>query len=375
MKWSLRSATAFLSGSFRLLYRFASCGRGVSILLFPAILLLPLTAEAGLPQLAISIPTDQNLAAGLKAEEQCDVPGKLMVLPPQSFDFAGGEVSASPSEEQAVQSMPEGSEVWLDVVVDAGSLSGKESEKEITERVDALVRSMPLSAAAVRGLVVEIREPLQDPNLFAFGLVRLALAAKGSNAGLRLAFVFSPGFVGRHGDIVKRLATYSDLLGISYAEGWQEDAAWIAEQALNKPVILKLATATSAASSQFLAAMLAASGTSVEIVWAEPPDAKDAAALCATSSFLSRHITSNMFSADSAISPFSVAVEGVANNKHRWFSGAPSDVVIVARVNASRDSPKTVRLESDKPGPFEINWYDPATGARTSAEPSDSNED
>ena len=236
MKSSLRSATLFLSESFpRLLCRLASCGGVAPILLFSAFLLLPLTANAGLPRVAISIPTDQSFAVGLKAAEQCDVPGKLIVLPPLSFDFAGGESPASFFEEQAVQSVPEGSEVWLHVVVEAGSLAGKESEQEITERVDAFVKSMPLSAAAVRGLLVEIKEPLKAPDLFAFGLVRLALAAKGNNAGLRLAFVFQPGFVGRHGDIVKRLATYSDLLGTTYAEGWRQDAAWIAEQALNKP--------------------------------------------------------------------------------------------------------------------------------------------
>ena len=166
----------------------------------------------------------------------------MIVLPPLSFDFAGWRKSRQRFRRarRAVQSVPEGSEVWLHVVVGAGSLAGKESEQEITERVDAFVKSMPLSAAAVRGLVVEIKEPLTASDLFAFGLVRLALTAKGSNAGLRLAFVFQPGFVGKHGDIVKRLATYSDLLGTTYSEGWREDAAWIAEQALNKPVILKL---------------------------------------------------------------------------------------------------------------------------------------
>jgi hypothetical protein len=368
MKSSLRSATLFLSESvLRLLYRLASCGRVASILLFPVVLFLPLTAEAGLPRVAISIPTDQNLAVGLEVGEQCDVPGKLIVLPKVYFDFAGGESSASSFEEQAVQSVPEGSEVWLHVVVGAGSLAGKESEKEITGRVDAFVKSMPLSAASVRGLVVEIKEPLTAPDLFAFGLVHLALAAKGNNAVLRLAFVFQPGFVVRHGDIVKRLANYSDVLGTTYAEGWRRDAAWIAEQALNKPVILKLDAGTSATTSPFLTAMLAASGTAVEIVWAQPPDAKAAAALCATSSFLSRTITGNMFAADSAASPFSVAVDGVGNNEHRWFVGGPSDVVIVARVNARPDSPKTVRLQSVKPGPFEIKWYDPATGAELPA--------
>jgi hypothetical protein len=339
----------------------------VTILLVSIFLLLPLTAEAGLPRVAISIPTDQNLAVGLKAGGQCKVSDKLIVLPPLSFDFAGGGNSARFFEEQAVQSVPEGSEVWLHVVAEAGSLAGKESEKEITGRVDAFVKSLPLSAAFVRGLLVEIKEPLTPPDLFSFWLVRLALAAKGNNAGLRLAFVFQPGFVGRHGDIVKRLANYSDLLGTTYAEGWRHDAAWIAEQALNKPIILKLDVGTSATTSPFLTAMLAASGTAVEIVWAEPPDAKAAAALCAASSFLSRTITGNMFAADSVASPFSIAVDGVGNNEHRWFGGGPSDVVIVARVNARPGSPKTVRLQSVKSGPFAIEWYDPTTGAELPA--------
>ena len=90
MKLSLRSATPFLSRLFlRLFYRLASSGRVAPILFFSAFLLLPLTAEAGLPRVAISIPTDQNFAAGLKAAEQCEAPGKLIVLPPLSFDFSG----------------------------------------------------------------------------------------------------------------------------------------------------------------------------------------------------------------------------------------------------------------------------------------------
>ena len=366
MKPSLRSATLLSSRSFsRFFSRVAGLRRIAPILLFSFFLFLPLSAEAGLPRAAVSIPADQNLAAGLKAAQQCDVPNKLIVLPPLAFDFAGDQSPASVSDEQgqAVQSLPEGSEVWLRVVVGAGSLANNETEKQVTERVDAFVKSMPLSAAAVRGLVVEIREPLTAPGLFAFGLVRLALSAKGSNSNLRLAFVFQPGFVGRHGDIVKRLATYADLLGTTYYEGWRQDAAWIAEQALNKPLILKLDAGTSRSTSALLTAMLAASGTSAEIVWSEPPDAKAAAAVCAVNSFMTRSITNNMFAADSTNSPFSIAVEGVGNDQHRWFSGGPSDVVIVARVKGTPDHPKTVKLQGIKSGPVEIKWYDPATGA------------
>jgi hypothetical protein len=237
---------------------------------------LPLTAEASLPRVAVSIPTDHNLAAGLRAAEQCGVQGKLIVLPPLPFQFAGDASPASLLEEQAhaLRTMPEGSEVWLRVVVESGPLTGQESEKQITERVNAFLKLAPLSAPAVRGIMVEVKEPLTAPDLVTFGLIRLAVSAKASNADLRLAFVFHPGFVGQHGDIVKRLATYSDLLGTTYSQGWREDAAWIAKQALNKPLILKVDSEMSAATGPYLTAELAASGTSVEIVWSEPPDAK-----------------------------------------------------------------------------------------------------
>jgi hypothetical protein len=372
MKSSLDSATTFF-------FRVAGLGWVPALLLLSAFLFLPLTAEAGLPRSAISIPTNQNLAAGLQAAEQCEFPGKLIVLPPLSFDFAADESRSSSSEiqaqAQAVQSVPEGSEAWLHVVVGAGPLSGNESERQITERVDALVHEMPLSVPAVHGLIVEINEPrTATEDRFAFGLVRLALTAKARNPGLRLAFVFEPGFVGRHGALVKRLATYADLLGTTYSDSdaWRQDAAWITEQALNKPLILKLeplkvGDETSAATSQSLAAMLAASGTSVEIVWSEPLDTAVANAVCRVNSFMAHSITANMFPADSASSPFSVAVDGVAKGEHHWFGGGQSDQVIVARVKGSPGSPKTVRLQSAHSGPFEIKWSDPATGAPLAA--------
>src|SRR5271165_6307985 len=349
MKSSLDSASPFF-------FRVAGVGRVSALLLLSLVLFLPLRAEAGLPRSAISIPKDQNLAAGLKAAEQCEFPGKIIVLPPLPFDFSdhNGPAGVFAEQAQAVQSVPEGSEVWLHVWVGIGLLDGNPSEKEITERVDAFVKQMPLTAPAVRGLIVEMNEPRRSPDLFAFALVRLALSAKAGNAGLRLAFVFQPGFVGRHGAFVKRLATYADLLGTTYSESWRQDAAWIAEQALNKPLILKLVGGTSATTSQTLAATLAASGTSVEIVWSEPADAKAVAAVCAVNTFMAHSVTANMFPADSATSPFSVAVDGVGNGEHHWFGGGQSDLVIVARVNGSANSPKTVRLQSAHSGPFEI---------------------
>ena len=334
-------------------------------LLLSAFLLIPLAAEAGLPRVAISIPKDQSLAEELKATGQCDIPNKVVVLPAVAFDFASSGTPDRLFDEQALQSAPAGAEIWIHVTVESGSLTGKETEQEVTQRVDAFLKSMPLSAPAIRGLVVEIKGRPAVSDLFAFGLVRLALAAKGTNVGSRLAFVFSSGFVRASGDLVKRLAIYSDLLGVTYTEGWRQDVAWISEQALNKPVILKLDPLDSAhdaseTTSSFLNAMLAAT-PSVEIVWAESPDTKTAAAVCTTGSFLSRSIPSNMFATASTASPFTVAVDGVANGDHHSFVSGTSDTVIVAQIGGRADSPKTVRLQINQVGRPEIKWYDPAT--------------
>lgn len=364
MKPTLRSAALPLSRSFfRELFRSASCVRVVPLLLLSFFLPLALKAQASLPRVAISIPTDQNLDAGLKTAEQCDVPGKLIVLPPQTFDLAGSETPASVSEEAPFRTADGAFEMWMHVVVESGPLADKESEPEVTQRVNVFMKSLPLSAPMVHGLIVEVKEPVNAPDLFAYGLVRLALAAKGSNAGLRLAFVFPPGFAGNHVDLVKRLANYSDLLGTTYADGWRQDAQRITEQTLNKPILLKLNAEASSTPEAFLTAMLSTSGLPTEMVWAEPPDAKAAAALCSEMRVLSQLLTNNMFAVDSAATMFSVTVDGVGNNEHHWFAAGSSDVVIVARVNASPASPRIVRLQGANSGSFEIKWYDPASGA------------
>ena len=350
--------------------RVAVLWRFFALLLTSGFVLLPVAAEVGLPRAAVSIPESQNLAASLKDTKACELPGKLIVLPPLLFQFAGDESANGQFEDQsqAVRSMPQGSEVWLHVVVGAGTLTGKESEKQITDRVDAFLKQAPLSGPAVRGLIVEINEPLTAPDMFTFGLLRLSVTAKSSNPGLRLAFVFQPGFVERHGDIVKRLALYSDLLGTTYSASWRADAAWIAEQAMNKPLILKLDADVSAASTQYLTAALAASGSSVEILWSTPADDKAADRVCTVNSFMTHYIPSNMLRLNSAALPFSLTVDGMGSDEPRWFgSGQSSDLVVVAPVHGSPGHPTSVRLQSNDTTEFEIQWYDPATGTRLPA--------
>ena len=182
-------------------------------------------------------------------------------------------------------------EVYLRVTVGTGALTGEETERQITDRVAAFLRRVPLSAPAVHGLIIDLEEPIPASALLVFGLVDLAVAAKGAKAGLRISFILPPGFTEQHGDVVKRLATYTDLLGVAYRQGWEKEAQWIAEQALNKPIILKLSAAQSAS---YLAAALASSETAVQIVWADPPDSQALAGLCAVNNIVSRFITTDM---------------------------------------------------------------------------------
>ena len=44
-----------------------------------------------------------------------------------------------------------------------------------------------------------------------------------------------------------------------------------------------------------------------------------------------------------------------------------SDLVLVAHVNGSAGSPRTVRLKANASGKFEAQWFDPATGSRLPA--------
>ena len=52
--------------------------------------------------------------------------------------------------------------------------------------------------------------------------------------------LLSDGFIDQNGETVKRLATYADLLGTTASDHWRTDADWLAKEALNKPLVLKL---------------------------------------------------------------------------------------------------------------------------------------
>jgi hypothetical protein len=343
--------------------RLKGSGQIAGFLLLSAVLLLPSTVKAGLPRFAFSTPPGQSVADSMKAAEQCGLKGKSLMMPALTLRLAGEDGADTSFEDQAkaLLAISDDADVFLHVAVATGALTGRETERQITDRVAAFLRRVPLMSPMVHGLIIDVDEPFTAPDLAAFGIIDLAVAAKGAKTDLRLVFAFPAGFTNRQGDTVKRVATYFDLLGITYAPGWDTEAKWIAEQALNKPILLKVSPAQP---SSYLAAALAATETTAQMVWSDPPDQPAFAGLCALNTLISRYITNDMNPLVTGASSFSLAMNGSPPTAIKWFAGGPSgDTAMMARVNGTPAQPRALSLHGAA-GTFEIQWYDALTGAK-----------
>lgn len=372
-RWSQTMMNASLLLAERASSRKSDFQRIASLLLFSVCALATAAAQVGLPRDMVSIPvltSDQStsLAASLKAASRCGENSPI-VLPKVVFQLgAEGRFGQQFAEQaRAVQNLPSGAQVWLHVAVDPEALPADESEKQLTEQVDGFLKQAPLSASAVRGLILEPSTPRIASNLYVFALLRLAVVARSSNPALRLAFVFPSGFIGQYGEIIKRLALYSDLLGTSDAPGWRSDAAWIAEHALNKPLILKLESGPNATAS-YLSEALAASGSAVEMLWSTPSDASAANQLCVADSFLTHSLPARFLRLNAKTLPFTLTVDGASSDDAGWFgSGQSGDTVVLAPVYGLPDHPRTVVLQARTKAQYEIGWFDAETGNRIPA--------
>ena len=342
-----------------------------TLLLFSGCVLATAVAQGGLPRDVVSIPAPgngQSLSDSLKAANRCGEDSPI-VLPKVVFRFnAEGDFTQQFAEQaQALQSLPASAQVWLHLGITSEALTGKETEAQITEQVADFLKQAPLSAPAVRGVILEPDAPQTASDHFVFALLRLAVAAKSGNSALRLAVVFPAGFIGQNGDTVKRLALYSDLLGTSNAQGWRSDADWIAEHALNKPLILKLDSGP-ASTASVLTTALAASGSTVEMLWSTPSDIDSANRLCAAERFLTRSIPASLMRLNSNALPFTLTVDGVKSDDADWFGGGKSgDMIVLAPVHGLSNHPVTVTIEGTAKSQYEIQWFDAETGERISA--------
>jgi MFS family permease len=330
----------------------------------------PIAGATALPRYGYALPDGADVDQAIKASERCGTKDKVVLLPPWQFSLAGNNDTATRGDTQGkiLEGLAEGTEAYLRLQVRAGDLSAQATEKTLTARVAEFLGHLPLANSKVRGLMVEVEESGAAPDQFSFALVSIAVQAKGTRPDLQLAFAFPGGFIPQHGDLIKRLAFYSDSLGTVFGPDWQADANWIAEGALNKPVVLKLEIGASAspeqAGAEYVNAALAAAGTSVNLIWVDPPGADVLGGVCTANNALTHLITPEFNPVPPAAAPFKVTVAGGASGEPKWFADSHSpDLGVVVRVNGAGVNPKTVTIT----GPakqLDIQWYDPVTGNR-----------
>jgi hypothetical protein len=342
-------------GAFHRLVR-GSAGAVQAVIVLLSFFLAVYPAGAAIPRLAFSVPAGENPNAA-----SCNVKTTVAVLPAVAFRLAD-EVPAGlfAGQTGALGAAREGASMYLHVRIAAGGLTGRETEAVLSARVNAFLRQAPLSAAAVAGIFVEVEEPAAMTGQFSFGLVNFAVVAKGSKPNLQLVFQLPVGFTGRHGDLVKRLATYADSLGLGESAAWREEAAWVSAQAFNKPLVLKAAGTGGAG---YMTATLATLESTVETIWMWPADGKALVEACVANESINRFVTPT-FGAAPAVQPVSIAVEGAAPREIQWFANRNSaDMVAVVRTGASAGVPKAVRLQGSFDGQFQTQWVDVLTGA------------
>jgi hypothetical protein len=341
-----------------------------SLCLLPLVFILSLemsAAQAGLPRSAVSIPmiSGRDLGAAIQDMHSCIVSGSPVVMPAVTlhFDVNPSAVSAFNEQSQALKILPSDSEVWLHIVVDSSS-SDAETEQRVIDRVNSFLSSAPFASPLVRGVIIEPTAKQKISDLSRFALLRLAVSAKSTNSALRLAFTFQPGFIGQNVDIVKRLATYSDLLGVTDSPEWHAEAKWIADNALNKPLILKLADRRSPQDS-YLSGIIGASGSSVEMLWSIPPEAKAATQLCETRSFMTRSIPPGLLHLESVALPFSIQENGITSEDARWFgNGLTSDLAVLAPRHGLAGTSHIVKILSSSKTQYKLQCFDPVTGSQ-----------
>ncbi len=342
--------------------------RFASVAAIAALALGIAAAQAGLPKNAVSIPLapgTQELSAAIQASHSCVAPGLPVVLPPVVLRFGAHSSLGNVFDEQslALHNLPPETEVWLHIVADPES-ADPGTEQQFTAQVSEFLNSAPLASPLVRGVIVEPAAAQKVSDLFLFGLLRLAVSVKSANPALRLAFVFQPGFISQNSDAVKRLATYSDLLGTFYSPDWRADAKWIADHALNRPLILKINSGNSATDS-YLNSVLSAAGISVEMLWSNRPDPKSTNQLCAETRFMTASVPPSLLHLEGSALPFSITVDGTKSEEARWFgSGETSEIAVLAPVHGLAGNPRTVTLLSRSKAPYELQCFDPATGSQ-----------
>lgn len=329
-----------------------------------------LMGAAVIPKFGFSISPDGEVAEIARVTTACGLTDAVVILPAAyiNLDNIDGSGGTFEIQEKIINSISEGPQFYVRVRIAGGRIAqtGRDQEAVITTRVADAINRLPLNNAAVQGLMVEVEGPLPTPELLNFVLSDIAIKVKAKKDKLELVLSLPPGFIEENGSLVKRLASYYDALGIPNTTAWRDHLAWIAEQALNKPVFVKLASDPSSdpekSASSFLDTTLAIAGTSVTVLWVDQPAAASLGRLCDVKNFLSRFLPSDVVTVGPGLSPFSVTVDGAPTTESTVFTlPRTKNSGIMVKLNAAGRE-NTARLHGPSSGQFEIQWYNALTG-------------
>jgi hypothetical protein len=329
-----------------------------------------LAGASVLPKFGFSIAPDADMVEIARIANSCGLADAVIILPPAFVTLGDGEAQRQTNavQEQILKLFPEGSQFYLRLKIEGGRTlqTGAEQEKNITARVADVISRLPLDSSAVRGLLVEIESSRQAVELLNFVLADVAIKSKAKNPKLQLVLSFPPGFIEESGNLVRRLASYYDALETTFTPQWRGNLAWIAEQALNKPVFMRLAPDAASGAEQsataFLDAAMNTAGMSVEVLWTEQPAAPVLSRLCEVTNTLSRFLPSDVVTVSPNLSPFTLTVDGAASAEYRIFTlPRTKNAGIMLKLDAEGGQ-KTARLRGPAGGQFEIQWYDALTG-------------
>ncbi len=332
--------------------RLAAFGRSLALLLFACTAAM---ASSGLPKLAVT-------------GTACGGVAKVIVLPATTFEWGrtAGVAQTAP------QSAPLGQDIYAHLTMAGADMAqgGTTVEAAVNERVAANIARLPLKSAGVRGLLIEVAEATPATDLLRFTLATVAVSARVENPDLKVAYLFPVEFLDANGDFVKKLAIYADMMGTLFTSRWLDHLGWFTQEALNKPVFMKLAPAApEQVAPAYLDAALAASGTSVDILWVDAPGEDAGRPLCAVSSLLARFVTDDFSKVDSSASPVSVTVDGQSAGYQIFNDALSPSVAVVAEVGATPDAPKRVSLLGPGRDGVHVEWYDLLTAQQLKGVP------
>ncbi|MEW6366650.1 MAG: hypothetical protein AB1714_18630 [Acidobacteriota bacterium] len=262
---------------------------------------------------------------------------------------------------KAIEGLPGTTEVFVRLRIEAAAATS--DEKQLGAAITQALDRIPLADSRVRGLVLEFGDPLPQPDLLRFVTASIATKARADKPGLQIIFYLPPGFIAQQEEVARKLAVYSDVIATDLDAGWRDVVAFAAQEALGKPVCLRVdctaATGPESFVDRFMEAVLALSGVAVDTLLIDLPDQPAMSRVCATAQLLAQKVGLSFSVVDAASSPFSVSSDGGPLHYAVFNDSTTPDVAILAQLGETAGTARRLTLRGPATEDFGVEWVDP----------------